>query len=429
MGWGAHVGVAAATALGVTCLAGGPLYVSSAATAALQAELADTCLSDAGLQVNLFASGDDEPLTASPTVTMREAAERVPYAQPVVFTDIAVLMGTSSDGIRQAATVVARLGQLAALGLDPLAPGTAAIGVAAAQTWSLPPGAVLRAEEEFFTVDPTNPRLRQSETVSLDLKMDQQFADIPVYPEPSFWCGLRNSLRPGSGGDPAPPLLLVDRSTLADAGWYRTVVFELRPDPDGLTRAEARALAASFDDLVARYEQDFGSQLLAGGGEEPGSEVDLVRSNTQLPVLLERSENVAEVVGRTVGPVRLAGIIASAGVLFAAGTLVARSNAADLRLRLLRGASPTTLAARTAAGSSGPVIAGAVVGYGLATAGVSALGPATRLERPPFARPLSPRWPVPLAPCSSSPSSLRRRPHAPSTDRRTARRGGGSRGN
>jgi len=62
----------------VTCLAGGPLYVSSAATAALQAELADTCLSDAGLQVNLFASGDDEPLTASPTVTMREAAERVP---------------------------------------------------------------------------------------------------------------------------------------------------------------------------------------------------------------------------------------------------------------------------------------------------------------------------------------------------------------
>ena len=52
-GLGAYVGVAAAAALAGACLAGGPLYVSSAASEAVQVGLERTCLTDAGLVVRL----------------------------------------------------------------------------------------------------------------------------------------------------------------------------------------------------------------------------------------------------------------------------------------------------------------------------------------------------------------------------------------
>src|SRR5262245_39556541 len=80
-GLGAYVGVAAAAALAGVCLAGGPLYVSSAASEAVQVGLARTCLTDAGLVVRLGRS----PGAAEETLV--DAARRIPHAEPAMVTE------------------------------------------------------------------------------------------------------------------------------------------------------------------------------------------------------------------------------------------------------------------------------------------------------------------------------------------------------
>ena len=80
-GW---VAVAAIVALGSACLVGSPLYLSSVATAALQSELAHTCLADVGLRIPMRGVQPD-------VITSLEAlaAPLAAHTQPSVLTRIA----------------------------------------------------------------------------------------------------------------------------------------------------------------------------------------------------------------------------------------------------------------------------------------------------------------------------------------------------
>ena len=214
------MGVAAAAALAGVCLAGGPLYVSSAASEAVQVGLARTCLTDAGLIVRLgrspgAARGDADrarqqrSLTAQPAIvteTFREGVDVTPGRTPPIRS-----------------VLLDRTGQY--------------------------DGSVFRRSQQARRCRPTGPSRSGGSApgVHLDgepfvLTIRDEYPGIPVNPEPSYWCGLRTLLRPSTFGDPPPPMLLVDPAT------FRSVlnvnlsrIAEVRPDPKGLTRCPSQA--------------------------------------------------------------------------------------------------------------------------------------------------------------------------------------------
>ena len=91
------------------------------------------------------------------------------------------------------------------------------------------------------------PILTPSTPYSLTIR--DLYQGIPVNPEPSYWCGLRTLLRPTAQGDPPPPMLIVDPATFrALPKLNLSRIVEVRPDPKGLTRVDAKKLSAARRD-------------------------------------------------------------------------------------------------------------------------------------------------------------------------------------
>ena len=99
--------------------------------------------------------------------------------------------------------------------------------------------------------------------------------------------------------------------------------------------------------------------------------------------VVHRAGVVADVVGRTMAPVRLAGLAAALALLIASGVLVTRERAREMRLRLLRGVGPVALGGRVAAGIAVAATIGTVIGGLVALLAVRALGPTSLLEPGP----------------------------------------------
>ena len=83
------------------------------------------------------------------------------------------------------------------------------------------------------------------------------YPKIPVRPEPSFWCGWREQLRPNARGDLPPPLMLtsaasIDRFDQAYGDW------EVRPLVAGMTRDDARAFQRREDAAIAWFVAELG---------------------------------------------------------------------------------------------------------------------------------------------------------------------------
>ena len=200
---GAYVGVAAAAALAGVCLAGGPLYVSSAASEAVQVGLARTCLTDAGLIVRLGRSpgggrGDADRGRGS-NGRSRAAGDRdrdVRAGRRDAGRDAPQQPGRTLP-IRS--VLLDRTGQYDVLGVPPLAAGEALSPDWAEPIWAGPVGR-RRVHLDGRTPYSCSP-------------IRDEYPGIPVNPEPSYWCGLRTLLRPSTFGDPPPPMLLVDPAT------------------------------------------------------------------------------------------------------------------------------------------------------------------------------------------------------------------------
>ena len=185
-GLGAYIGVAAAAALAGACLAGGPLYVSSAASEAVQVGLERTCLTDAGLVVRLARN------PSGPEADLVEAASHVAHTQPALVTETVPQVLTragSSTPIRS--VLLDRTGQYDALGLSPLSAGEAASPDWAQPISGLGPGVEVDGSianaQRFDSAG--QPILTPSTPYSLTIR--DLYQGIPVNPEPSYWCGLR----------------------------------------------------------------------------------------------------------------------------------------------------------------------------------------------------------------------------------------------
>ncbi|HMK10090.1 MAG TPA: hypothetical protein VK461_00765, partial [Acidimicrobiales bacterium] len=190
-GVGAYIGVAAAAALAGACLAGGPLYVSSAASEAVQVGLQRTCLTDAGLVVRLARS------PSGPEQDLVDAASRTPHAQAAIVTETVPQYITVTGAPSPTRVVLLdRTREYDELGVPPLGQGQALAPDWAQRLAGLTRGAVVNGEIPDAT--PPTP---------YELDVRAVYPGIPVNPEPSYWCGVRTLLRPNPFGDPPPPML------------------------------------------------------------------------------------------------------------------------------------------------------------------------------------------------------------------------------
>lgn len=366
--------VVAATALVSMALAIAPLYVSAAASEAVQVALGRTCGADAGLQLPvpyfLDAAILDELDAMAVGVEHVEAPVRtVISAGPVGYRAIG-----GDDDLTDAIVLVARDGQLDELGTPP-----AALGPTDAL---VPDSAPVRAgvtagDRLLLDVEGTG-----GQAVPLDVA--GRYPDVPILPEPSYWCGLRRLFRPNTLGDLPPMVVLVEPSfldslpeTAVARGW------ELRPDASGMTRHDALRLLEQYRDISARFVPRLSAAYEAA--RDRGG-VPFRLPDTAEPALeriVTQAETVSDVVGRTMAPIRLAGAAAGTALLAGAGVLVARERRRELRLRVLRGEGPARLAVRVGLASMVPAAAGAVLGTALAFAGIRAFGPTPELEPAP----------------------------------------------
>ena len=370
---GGRVAVGAAAAILAVCAAGGPLYVSSAASQAVQIQLDDGCLADDGMHLDLLFDQAHPRLDAAARTVAHTTGPPVvtETTQPYLYH----LAGT--DGPQRRIVLAHRDGQEANLGPGIVTPGPGQVLV---PDWYLPIGGVKVGDRLDLTVpapvvlDVDNrPLPDQPAPTTMELTVVGTYPEIPVRPEPSYWCGLRAFLRPNNFGDPPLPLALVAPETLSgvpfeqrDRGW------ELRPDSHGLTSDQAEHMTGEFDRLAAAYGDDAAVTV---------RELKELKSYTSgLAAVTGYAGRLSEVVSRTVAPVRLTGFAASGALLAAAGVLMARERRRDLRLRVLRGVGPTRLAGLLGVTALPAVLIGTAVGAAVAVLAVVTVGPTPELE-------------------------------------------------
>ena len=342
-GRGATVPVGVAAFLLVAAAVAGPLYVSSAASAAARQQLDDVCPSDTALGLS-FVRGDAAQerfatelgatlATVQPATRVWGAAVEVPRDAGVVTR----LQLMSLDD--QAAHVDPPLGALG--------PGELAMSATNAELLGVEVG------DEVPTVG------------DLGLRLVAVFDDVPFRPVEDFWCGWVRFLEPDSEGDPPPPFALAAPETFDRMPSWGADEHRVIEGP--LTLAEARAAARTFniavDTMADTYGPDFASRVpLAIDG------------------IVQRATAVRTSVSRTLAPVEVTALAGLTAVLVAAAVLLARARRSELRLLVVRGVAPPRLAVRAARSVAPAVLLGAGVGAGVAAAIVRWWGPAPAIE-------------------------------------------------
>jgi putative ABC transport system permease protein len=365
-GSGGWVAVASIVALGSACLAGSPLYLSSVATAAVHSELAHTCLADVGLQIWMDGTKPDSDVRLSEL-----SAPLAAHTQPGVLTRIAYRVGIKTEvpGVPPVgAFVMYRDGQEQNLLRSVTPPG---IGEVLAPEWLFPPGGTRPGDVLALSTTDGQGIVNWSRTV----RVVDTYPLVPTRPEAAYWCGLRSFFRSRTS-DPADaptPVLFGTSDEVRTAGSQIYAVWELRPDPKGLSRHDAAVLAGRFDQFAAK---------VAGppAVDARGRVLRVVAGGDPLRVVVRHAETATAVVAGTMAPVRLVGLLASLTLLIAATTLMAREQQRELRLRLLKGQSPASLGLRVARSAGGAVIVGTLAGGACALAAVRFFGPAAEFE-------------------------------------------------
>lgn len=412
--------VGAASALVAVGLAGGPLYVSSAASEAVQVGLDNTCIADAGLVYTL-------PGNADPEIEARldDLAGDVRFAQSPIHTtygQFAYTLVGGRDELTDNVVMLSRTDDLAQVGFvdQPLGDdtvlvperGEALAGVTAGSEMRVdrPPAAgrpdlfgilgrpgvagveyqpdgslTVRHDDGSTTVVDAG---MQSETLPpLQLTVAGRYADLAYRPETDYWCTLRDLIRPNNMGDLPPMIVIADPIVMRELPRQSlTRVWELRPDAKGLTRHEARLLIDDLAALPVRYEERYpdpaasaDSTVRSGSRRPPGADIP----ETTLERIVRQAEAVSQTVSRTMAPIRFGGLAAGVLLLAGAGVMLARERRSALRLRLLRGDSPITLGCIEAGREAFAIVAGTAVGVGLAFTAVRLLGPTPELEPAP----------------------------------------------
>ena len=368
--WGARSAVGAGFALLAAALAGAPLYVSAAGSEAVQLALASTCGADAGVRLPLVA----DPATGTPdTAGVAALTDELEHTQAGVLDESIRLTYTvvPDDGVVRRLVLVSRTGWADELGVAALPVGDTTHVVIQASMRDING---VDAGDTIVFDDPGS----GAGAEGLEVTVADVVPNIPVLPEPPFWCGLRDLLRPNGFGDPPPPVIFADPALLAR---FPGAGHEWEVRPDGVrTLHDATVLRDRFVDVLDRHEVATEDAYRALG-VDPDTVFGLdLRGTEGMSTVVARGDALAHTIGRAVAPVRLAGVIAATAVLLAAATMLARERRRELRLAALRGVGPTVTARRLLLATVAPALIGTGVGAGLAVLAVRHLGPTPELE-------------------------------------------------
>lgn len=351
---GATAALGMAAALAAACLAGAPLWASASASQAVQDQLAGTCSTDASLRLPVYQGPANEGRISA-------IGARVPHVQPPLRLLGSMVHRPGYDDRLGRFTLLSRTGmeQHVEPPLTPLAEGEMAVSRGNLAQLGVSIGDVVRLSGAGGLVD---------------LRVTQVFDDIPVRPEPEFWCGYDDLFRPDGHGNPPLPWGLVAEAThgrfvdpsLARLGPFP--VLEYRTVDRPLTMHESRELLAGHQRAFEEYSDATGLE----GARLPAGE---------LPRLVARAEAIGTAVSRAIAPVRLAGVTAAAVVGLAAAAMLAVERRRELRLRAIRGERPVRVWASLLVATAVPITFGSLIGAAVAFVGVRTGGPTSEVER------------------------------------------------
>ena len=372
-----------------------PLFLSSAANAALARQMAERCPPTYGLQVRA-AGALGGPLTA-------EEAERAPVlGGAIAWPAGRELLAIRDRTVRQASATVPGLGRpvlgmsgplLQLTGATPdqqsggrllyrdgfegqirkldSAPGVAGVWLpseAAAQLGARPGHRVtlsLTGRSATATVAGT-------------------YRELHRLPPTPYWCAMGERIYPpGYAEDPPPPLVLADRSVFTDISRrLQEPRLEYAWDMElasGRSLAEAKETAAAFPAAQRAVVADGGGMVSpeqAGAYNSPG----VGRTTSQLPFLIERSEAIVAAVGGAIGPVAIAGTVVALLLVAAAGSYWVDRRRVEVALLAARGVGPLAIAAKAVLEMLVWLTLGSVAGWLAAIALVRLLGPSDLLD-------------------------------------------------
>lgn len=347
-----------------------PLFLSSAAAAALQRELDGRCPASVAAHVSVFGPVETtRPLLdqvaarhhhIGPAVLTVEGA----YAQVTSAAEPGVPLGARffiRDGARQHVEVLAASGK----------PGVW-IGERAASQLGVGPGdsiEVVGGNAGGLTVP----------VAGIYADLDDRIAD-------PYWCAVQGLIEPNAMGDVPPPLLIVDAgyfpfdsaefdalfATYASVpGWW-----EIGVVTEDITVEEAAQVVAIFDELdteIHAWLEEQGAHAQAHFFRPP-------RVASDLAIVVSRVEALGSALTSSVRPLAAVVLAAALGLMGGAGSYWVERRRNELMMLTVRGVPPGLLALKAVLEVLVPVAVGVIAGWGAAAWLVPAVGPAAVTE-------------------------------------------------
>jgi putative ABC transport system permease protein len=210
------------------------------------------------------------------------------------------------------------------------------------------------------------------------------YRELHRLPPTPYWCALGERIYPpGFAEDPPPPLVLADRATFtAISQRLQETRLEFAWDlelADGITLAEAR-------DTVAAYPAARRAVAAGGSGMIPPEQAaafnspGVVVTGTELPFLVQRSDAIVAAVGGAIGPVAVAGTGVALLLVAAAGSYWVDRRRVEVTLLAAKGVGPAAIAAKAMLEMLVWVLIGGGLGWLAAIGLVRLLGPSDLLD-------------------------------------------------
>ncbi|HEV7885992.1 MAG TPA: FtsX-like permease family protein, partial [Acidimicrobiales bacterium] len=354
-----------------------PVFLGSAASAAVDSDITEGCRYEVGLRVTTgrirrAAEADQADVARIPLRTrMLTQAARGDGVQPLITTvsagngELVTAQGEQGQGVVQLFSRTGAFTQVHVRAQDP--------GVQA-------------AHDGLWVPDTTAALLHiaPGQTVDLDMgnghvvptRIAAVFDDLTYVERPRFWCSMYRSFEP-LGSNPLPPVALADQGTLLrllgqSSRRPPSVMYEV-PPADGLSVPRAQGLADRlnrvFDDLQndGPFAQRFGFE-------------DGLQTHMALPGTIDHAHLVARQVRTTADTVGAASTAIALVAVAGAGFFWVDRRRAEVALLLAKGVSPSAIAAKAALESALPLAVGGLAGTGAAVAAVQAAGPSPAFD-------------------------------------------------
>ena len=351
-------------------LASAPLFLSSARSAALQAQLAPQCAEAGWRQASAtvgFAPGTAPQDVAAAVDVHRQGWDRIgrESRRTLLITRSVGVAGNPQAGLRVQDPVGTPLTQPANLLWRPdvtrhveVVDGSPMSGVWLPASYAEAAGA---AVGDRITV------------AGVPVPVAGVYTDLFDTDAGPYWCDHGDLYLNLASVDVPPPALLlatderVVRAVGGGAGFVG-VVESVPVDADGLSVSEAHDLVAEQQHVVRTARLAAGAELVAAGW------------NGRLDDAVTRAETIEAGLRGPVVAVAVAGGVLALALVAAAGSSWADRRAAEVRLLAARGVGPGPLAGKAGLELVLPALVGAGAGWAAARLLVAGLGPADDLD-------------------------------------------------